>query len=106
MRMLMIAPPGVCKRRQGAAIAAHFDIPHISIGALLHDHMARRTDLGRAAQGHVDRGEVVPDAIVLDVARHAITAAKQAGEYVLEGLPRTLDQATSWRYSSRPCPMG
>jgi adenylate kinase family enzyme len=48
MRVLMIAPPGAGKGTQGALIAAHLGIPHIATGDLLRDHVARRTDLGRA----------------------------------------------------------
>ena len=69
MRVLMIAPPGAGKGTQGALIAAHFGIPHIATGELLRDHVARRTSLGQAVQGYLDRGELVPDEVVLDIVR-------------------------------------
>jgi adenylate kinase len=94
MRILMIAPPGAGKGTQGALIAAHFNIPHIATGELLRDHVARRTALGQAVQGYLDRGELVPDQIVLDMTREAIIAAKAAGGgYVLDGIPRNMAQA-------------
>jgi adenylate kinase len=94
MRVLMIAPPGAGKGTQGTLIAAHFEIPHIATGELLRDHVARRTELGRAVQKRLDRGELVPDEIVLDMVREAFVAAKAAGGgYVLDGVPRTMDQA-------------
>jgi adenylate kinase len=94
MRILMIAPPGAGKGTQGALIAAHFHIPHIATGELLRDHVARRTTLGQAVQAYLDRGELVPDQIVLDMTREAIIAAKAAGGgYVLDGIPRTMAQA-------------
>src|SRR5260370_19439622 len=94
MRILMIGPPGAGKGTQGALIAARFDIPRIVAGDLLRDHVARRTDLGRAVQGHLDRGELVPDEIILDVVRQALTAAGAAGGgYVSDGVPRTMAQA-------------
>src|SRR6516225_7811934 len=94
MRVLMIAPPGAGKGTQGALIAAHFDIPHIATGELLRDHVARRTALGQAVQGHLDRGELVPDHIVLDMLREAMIAAKAAGGgFVLDGIPRNMQQA-------------
>jgi len=94
MRILMIAPPGAGKGTQGALIAAHFHIPHIATGELLRDHVARRTTLGQAVQAFLDRGELVPDQIVLDMTREAIIAAKAAGGgYVLDGIPRTMAQA-------------
>jgi adenylate kinase len=94
MRILMIAPPGAGKGTQGALIAAHFGIPHIATGELLRDHVARQTDLGQAVQAYLDRGELVPDQIVLDMLREAMIAAKAAGGgYVLDGIPRNMEQA-------------
>jgi adenylate kinase len=94
MRVLMVAPPGAGKGTQGALIAAHFDIPHISTGELLRDHVARQTALGQAIQAYLDRGELVPDQIVLDMLREAMIAAKAAGGgFVLDGIPRNMHQA-------------
>ena len=94
MRVLMIAPPGAGKGTQGALIAAHFGIPHIATGELLRDHVARRTDLGLAVQEYLDRGELVPDQVVLDIVREAMVAAKATGGgYVLDGIPRNIQQA-------------
>jgi adenylate kinase len=94
MRVLMIAPPGAGKGTQGELIAAHFGIPHIATGELLRDNVTRRTDLGVAVQKYLDRGELVPDGIVLDMVREALVAAKAAGGgYVLDGIPRNMEQA-------------
>jgi adenylate kinase len=94
MRVLMIAPPGAGKGTQGALIAAHFGIPRISTGELLRDHVARRTDLGIAVQAYLDRGELVPDQVVLAMLREEMVAAKAAGGgYVLDGIPRNISQA-------------
>jgi adenylate kinase len=94
MRILLIAPPGAGKGTQGAIIAAHFDIPHIATGDLLRDHVARGTGLGRAVRDRLDRGELVPDDVVLEMVREALEEARRAGGgYVLDGVPRTMDQA-------------
>ena len=94
MRVLMIAPPGAGKGTQGALIAAHFNIPHIATGELLRDHVARRTPLGLAVQTSLDRGELVPDQVVLDMVRQELVAAKAAGGgFVLDGIPRNMQQA-------------
>ena len=96
MRVLMIAPPGAGKGTQGALIAAHFDVPHIATGVLLRDHVARRTELGRIVQEHLDQGGLVPDETVLELVRVALLAAKAAGGgYVLDGVPRNMAQARS-----------
>src|SRR6266540_3081159 len=94
MRVLMIAPPGAGKGTQGALIAAHFGIPHIATGDLLRDHVAQETKLGLAVKAHLDRGDLVPDEIVLDMVQEAFVAAKAAGGgYVLDGIPRNMKQA-------------
>jgi adenylate kinase len=94
MRILMIAPPGAGKGTQGALIAAHFNIPHIATGDLLREHVAHETELGRAVKHHLERGELAPDDIVLDMVRQAfISASAAGGGYVLDGLPRNMQQA-------------
>jgi adenylate kinase len=90
----MIAPPGAGKGTQGAVIATHFNIPHIATGDLLREHVAHRTELGQAVEQILARGEFVPDDIVLGMVREAFIAAKAAGTgYVLDGIPRTIEQA-------------
>src|SRR5258708_12748171 len=88
MRVLMIGPPGAGKGTQGALIAAHFGIPRIVVGDLLRDHVARRTDLGRAVHDHLRRGELVPDEIILCILPHAlIPPPPPAPPYVFHALP-------------------
>jgi adenylate kinase len=94
MRILLIAPPGAGKGTQGTLIAAHFDLAHVATGDLLRDHVARRTKLGKAVQQHLEHGDLVPDEIVLDMVRDALVAAKHEGRgYVLDGMPRNIEQA-------------
>lgn len=88
----MVAPPGAGKGTQGVVIAEHFAIPHIATGDLLRDHVARGTELGREVAGYLDRGALVPDETVLGMVRQAFEQARGGG-YVLDGFPRTMEQA-------------
>ncbi len=94
MRVLLIAPPGAGKGTQGTLIATHFGLSHVATGDLLRDHVARQTELGKAVQARLERGDLVPDEIVLAMVREAFIAAKEAGHgYVLDGIPRNMEQA-------------
>jgi adenylate kinase len=92
MRVLMIAPPGAGKGTQGEVIAEHFGVPHIATGDLLRDHVARGTDIGRQVAGYLDRGELVPDEVILDMVRERFAELSQDG-WVVDGVPRTIQQA-------------
>ena len=94
MRVLLIAPPGAGKGTQGTLIASHFDSLHIATGDLLREHVAHQTPLGLQVSEKLNRGELVPDEIVLEMVREAMAQAKQADRgYVLDGMPRTIGQA-------------
>ncbi len=93
MRLLLIGAPGAGKGTQADRIAAHFGVVHISSGDLLRKHVADGTAIGRAAQEYMDRGELVPNTLVLDMLRKPVVAAANSGGYVLDGFPRTVEQA-------------
>ena len=93
MRMLLIGAPGAGKGTQAELIAERFGITHISSGDLLRKHVDEGTAIGRAAKEYLSRGDLVPDAIVMDMLRKPVVAASEAGGYVLDGFPRTVDQA-------------
>ena len=93
MRILLIGAPGAGKGTQAELIAARFGITHISSGDLLRKHVTEGTTIGRAAKEYLARGDLVPDSVVMDMLRKPTVAAVQAGGYVLDGFPRTVDQA-------------
>jgi adenylate kinase len=93
VRLLLIGAPGAGKGTQATRIADHFKVAHISSGDLLRDHVARETAIGRRAQEYMERGDLVPDEVVLDMLRKPVTEAVAAGGYVLDGFPRTVEQA-------------
>jgi adenylate kinase len=93
MRMLLIGAPGAGKGTQAQLIAERFHIAHISSGDLLRKHVEEDTTIGRAAKQYLARGDLVPDSIVMDMLRKPVVAASRAGGYVLDGFPRTVEQA-------------
>jgi adenylate kinase len=93
MRIILLGAPGSGKGTQGKALAERFGVRHVSTGDLLRAHIAEGTELGRAAAPYVERGELVPDELMLQVAGSAVTEAAREGGYVLDGFPRTLAQA-------------
>ena len=93
MRLVLLGAPGSGKGTQGAVLADHFGIPHVSSGELLRDHIAAGSDLGRRVGTFLLHGDLVPDALVVEVVRDAIASANNVGGYLLDGFPRTLAQA-------------
>jgi adenylate kinase len=93
MRLLLIGAPGSGKGTQAVRIAERLEVTHISSGDLLRQHVTEGSAIGRQVQQYVSRGDLVPDQIVLDMLRKPILAASEAGGYVLDGFPRTVDQA-------------
>ena len=93
MRLLLIGAPGAGKGTQATRIAEHFHVAHISSGDLLREHVTNGTDIGRKAQAYMERGDLVPDDLVLAMLRKPVTEAAAAGGYVLDGFPRTVEQA-------------
>ena len=93
MRLLLIGAPGAGKGTQAVQLADRLGITHISSGDLLRKHVTEGTTLGKAVKQYVSRGDLVPDQVVLDMLRKPIVAASEGGGYVLDGFPRTVDQA-------------
>jgi len=89
----MIGAPGAGKGTQAVRIAERFGVTHLSSGDLLRRHVADQTSIGRQIERYLAAGELVPDSIVMDVLRKPIVTASAAGGYVLDGFPRTVEQA-------------
>jgi adenylate kinase len=93
MRLLLIGAPGAGKGTQAELLAERFGLAHISSGDLLRRHVREQTSLGQTIKSYVDKGDLVPDSVVLDMLRKPVVAAVEAGGYVLDGFPRTVEQA-------------
>jgi adenylate kinase len=93
MRILMIGAPGAGKGTQARRIADHFGLATIATGELLREEMAAGTVVGRHARSFIDRGDLVPDEMVIALTVARVVEAISNGGYVLDGYPRTLAQA-------------
>jgi adenylate kinase len=93
MRVLLIGAPGSGKGTQAVRLAEQFNLAHISSGDLLRQHVKDGTAIGRQVKEYVERGDLVPDQIVMDMLRKPVVAANANGGYILDGFPRTLQQA-------------
>jgi len=92
-RVALLGPPGAGKGTVAKRIVERFGIVHLSTGDILRDEVARGTELGRAAKSTMDRGELVPDELIVDMIRGRIEAAESG--FLLDGFPRTIAQAES-----------
>jgi len=95
VRLLLLAPPGAGKGTQGERLAARFGVRHIAAGDLLRAEARAGTPAGREIAACQERGDLVPDQIVLDVLTPVVVSAVAEGGYILDGFPRTLPQATA-----------
>jgi adenylate kinase len=91
--LILLGPPGSGKGTQAAMLHDKFHLPHISTGDLLRDHIRRETDLGKQAQIFMDKGQLVPDALILDMLFERVSQNDCSKGYILDGFPRTLPQA-------------
>ncbi|HEY3810551.1 MAG TPA: adenylate kinase [Acidimicrobiales bacterium] len=93
MRLLMVAPPGAGKGTQAERLAAHYQIVHLSSGDLFRKEVASGTEIGKAAAEYLERGDLVPDELVIQMLTVPVLEAAKQGGYVLDGFPRTRRQA-------------
>jgi adenylate kinase len=93
MRMVLLGPPGAGKGTQAARLAERAGIPHIATGDIFRANVAQRTRLGRRAQRYMDRGDLVPDELVIAMVMERLAEADCADGFLLDGFPRTVAQA-------------
>jgi adenylate kinase len=91
--LVFLGPPGVGKGTQAAKLAADLKLPHISTGDIFRDHLKRGTELGKKAREFMDAGKLVPDKLVVDLVADRTGNTDCANGYILDGFPRTVNQA-------------
>jgi adenylate kinase len=93
MRIALVGPPGAGKGTQAGRLVDRFGGVHIATGDILRSNADRGTELGRTASRYMDRGELVPDDVIIDMVLERLGEGDCAGGFVLDGFPRTVPQA-------------
>lgn len=93
MRVILLGPPGAGKGTQAISLARDAAIPHISTGEIMRQAVANQSELGLRVKKFLDGGELVPDALVIDLIRERLSRSDCARGFLLDGFPRTVDQA-------------
>ncbi len=93
MKIIMLGAPGAGKGTQALMIAKKYNIPHISTGDIFRANIKEGTELGKKAKSYMDKGELVPDELVVDLIVDRLDKKDAAEGYVLDGFPRTIPQA-------------
>ena len=92
-RLMMLGPPGAGKGTQAQRLARELEIPQISTGDMLRGAKKKGTPMGKKAAQYMDQGELVPDEVVIGIVEESLSDPEVAGGFILDGFPRTLEQA-------------
>ena len=95
MNIIFLGPPGAGKGTQAQIICQKLGIPQISTGDMLRAAIAAQTETGLKAKEYMDKGQLVPDAVVIDIVKERLTGEDCQKGYILDGFPRTVEQAQS-----------
>ncbi len=95
MNLILLGPPGAGKGTQATRIIERYNIPHISTGDIFRKNIAEGSVLGKKAKSYMDKGELVPDSLVIEIATTRLTEDDCKEGFLLDGFPRTVEQAVA-----------
>ena len=93
LRTILLGPPGAGKGTQAVRIVEKYNIPHISTGDIFRENIKKGTELGKKAQEYMNKGELVPDDLVIEIATTRLLEDDCKNGFLLDGFPRTVYQA-------------
>jgi len=93
MRLILLGPPGAGKGTQAKLISSTYGVAHISTGDMLRERIAAQTPTGKQAKPYYERGELVPDPIMVAMVRERLAEPDCRNGFLLDGFPRTVGQA-------------
>ncbi len=93
MRLIFLGPPGVGKGTQANKLSESLGVPKISTGDILRDSVSNKTAMGLKAKEFMNKGELVPDDVVVGIIQDRLKDSDCENGFILDGFPRTLLQA-------------
>ena len=93
LNLILLGPPGAGKGTQAERLVDDFDLPYYATGDILRAAVAEGSELGNEAKDHMDRGELVPDDLIIRVVMERIDSSEAEDGFLLDGFPRTIPQA-------------
>ncbi len=96
MKMVLLGPPGAGKGTQAERLCERYEMAHISTGDMLRAERREKTPLGLAAQSYIDKGELVPDQVIIDMVAARLQKDDCQKGFLLDGFPRTVAQADAF----------
>src|SRR3989338_5669841 len=93
MKLILLGPPGAGKGTQGKLLVDYYSIPQISTGDILRGAVKDSTTLGKKAKGYMDKGELVPDPLIIDIIKERLKMPDCKKGFIFDGFPRTIIQA-------------
>jgi adenylate kinase len=93
VNIILFGPPGAGKGTQSAKIIEKYSLLHIATGDLFRKHLKEGTALGNLAKGYMNKGDLVPDQVVIDMVDDKIQSTEKSSGIIFDGFPRTIPQA-------------
>lgn len=101
MNIVILGAPGAGKGTQASLICGELKIPHISTGDIFRHNIKEKTPIGIVAKGYIDKGQLVPDEVTCEIVRLRLAEKDCENGYLLDGFPRTVEQAKSLELFSK-----
>lgn len=95
INLILLGAPGAGKGTQAELISEKFSIPAISTGAIIREEIASESELGATVKSYTDKGQLVPDAVVIDIIKNRLAKDDCKNGFILDGFPRTVPQASA-----------